>query len=241
MRRLVDRVDEAIFARFPEYVRAVVIAWDVDNTSRDPEIAMRLSEATLQAQHIVARQGVTTHAHVAAWRKAYKAFGMWDGRSYSAVEALARRARSGKPVRRINPLVDLMNTLSLLHFVPVGGDDVERIQGNVALRQATGEEVFVPFNSEEQVSPPAGEVIYVDDAGRVMCRKWNWRQGRFTAITPQTRTALCNVDILPPLSQEDGARLVAQLAEWIEVFLGGRTATALITASTPQVELTCPG
>ncbi|MDQ7028363.1 MAG: phenylalanine--tRNA ligase beta subunit-related protein [Ardenticatenia bacterium] len=240
MRVLVDGVDEAIFARFPEYVRAVVIAWNVDNTSSDPEIGKRLSEATMRAQQIVAQQGLTMHPHIVAWRKAYKAFGMWDGRSYSAVEALARRARSGKPVRRISPLVDLMNTLSLLHFVPVGGDDVEQIQGNVTLRPATGAEVFVPFNSEEHVFPPAGEVVYVDDAGRIMCRKWNWRQGRFTAITPQTSVALCNVDVLPPLSRADGALFAAQLAEWIEVFLGGQTATALITASTPQVELTCP-
>lgn len=239
MRVFLDRVDEEIFAHCPAYIRAVVVACDIDNTVEDPEIEVRLSEAVLQAQRVIARKGVTSHPHIVAWRQAYKAFGMWDGSSYSAIEALARRVRQGKSIRRINPLVDIMNMFSLLHFVPVGGDDIERVQGNVTLRPATGQEVFVPFNSDTPEHPPPGEVIYVDDAGQVLCRKWNWRQGKATAITPSTRMALCNIDILPPLSLQDAERLVAELAEWIEVFLGGQVRTGLLTASNPSTEITC--
>ncbi len=239
MRRLEDWVDEEIFARCPEYIRAVVVACGLDNTNADLEIEVRLSEAVLQAQQVIAAQGLTTHPHIAAWRQAYKAFGMWDGSSYSSIEALARRARNGKAPRRINPLVDLMNMFSLVHFVPVGGDDIERVHGNLVLRRATGSEVFVPFNRDTPEHPPAGEVIYVDEANQVLCRKWNWRQGKATAITPHTRAALCNIDILPPLSHEDAKRLVDELAEWIDVFLGGQVTTALLTASNPCAEITC--
>ncbi len=239
MIKLQDCVDEEIFARCPGYIRAVVVACGLDNTGTDQEIDVRLSEAVLQAQRIIATQGLTTHPHITAWRQAYKAFGMWDGSSYSSIEALARRARNGRTPPRINPLVDLMNMFSLLHFVPVGGDDIEQVEGNVVLRLATGNETFVPFNGKTPEHPPSGEVVYVDSAGQVLCRKWNWRQGKVTAITPQTRVALCNIDILPPLSHEDAKRLVDELAEWIDVFLGGQVSTALLTASNPCVEITC--
>ena len=38
-------------------------------------------------------------------------------------------------------------------------------------------------------SPEPGEVIWRDDLG-VTCRRWNWRQGRRTAITATTTSAV---------------------------------------------------
>ncbi len=42
-----------------------------------------------------------------------------------------------------------------------------------------------------------GEVVWRDDAG-VTCRRWNWRQGRRTALTEATRRAFFVFDALAP-------------------------------------------
>lgn len=45
--------------------------------------------------------------------------------------------------------------------------------------------------------PEIGEVVWRDDAG-VTCRRWNWRQGRRTALTEESTTALFIIDALAP-------------------------------------------
>lgn len=59
--------------------------------------------------------------HVAAWREAYRAFGAKPKRTRHSLEALLRRAPSGLP--RVNRLTDCYNAVSVLHQIPVGGED----------------------------------------------------------------------------------------------------------------------
>jgi DNA/RNA-binding domain of Phe-tRNA-synthetase-like protein len=58
---------------------------------------------------------------VASWREAYRAFGAKPQRTRSSLEALLRRASSGLP--RVNRLTDIYNAISVLHQIPLGGDD----------------------------------------------------------------------------------------------------------------------
>ena len=44
-------------------------------------------------------------------------------------------------------------------------------------------------------------IVWCDDAG-VTCRRWNWRQGRRTRLTPSTTTALFVLDALDPMTDE---------------------------------------
>ena len=65
--------------------------------------------------------------HVAAWREAYRAFGAKPQRTRNSLEALLRRVPSGLP--RVNRLTDVYNAVSVLHAVPVGGEDLDRYVG----------------------------------------------------------------------------------------------------------------
>ena len=49
-----------------------------------------------------------------------------------------RRAESGLP--RVNRLTDIYNALSVLHQVPIGGEDLSRYSGSPRLARATGDE-----------------------------------------------------------------------------------------------------
>ena len=61
--------------------------------------------------------------HVAAWREAYRAFGAKPQRTRNSLEALLR-APSGLP--RVNRLTDCCNAVSVLHQIPIGGEDLTR-------------------------------------------------------------------------------------------------------------------
>jgi DNA/RNA-binding domain of Phe-tRNA-synthetase-like protein len=164
--------------------------------------------------------------HMVAWRDAYTAFGSKPSRTRNSAEALAKRALTEAGLPRINVLVDLYNAISVAHLVPVGGEDLDRIQGGMRLVRATGTEDFVTVaGGEETVEhPDAGEVVWCDDAG-VTCRRWNWRQGPRTRLTEQTTSAIFLLECLSPMTAAESETAGAELVELLEKFSPGARIT----------------
>jgi DNA/RNA-binding domain of Phe-tRNA-synthetase-like protein len=137
--------------------------------------------------------------HVAAWRDAYRSFGAKPQRTRNSLEALLRRAETGLP--RVNRLTDVYNAVSVLHQVPLGGEDLTRYVGAPHLVRATGHEPFDTMADGIDVveHPDAGEVVWRDDSG-VTCRRWNWRQARRTQLRDDTTAALFILDALAPMT-----------------------------------------
>jgi DNA/RNA-binding domain of Phe-tRNA-synthetase-like protein len=231
-----DIVDRDIFGYFPDYVRAIVVAKGIENAGQQPEVEKMLRRAEAGCEALFAQESLTTHPRIASWRGAYRVLNMGPGKNYSSVESLARRARGGSSLPYISTLVALMNGFSLKHLVPCGGDDLDCAQGNLILRLAAGEERFVPLGAEEVSHPKPGEAVYVDER-QVLCRRWNWRQGDGTKITPTSRNVLINIDCLPPVDADEAKRLAAELAEIVERHCGGSVRHHLLGISEPSVEI----
>ena len=194
-------VDAAVFALRPDY-RAMLVA--VDGVVPGP--SDETSDAVLQEAEATAREGfrdrpVEQLPHVAAWREAYRAFGAKPQRTRNSLEALLRRAESGLP--RVNRLTDLYNAISVLHQVPLGGEDLAHYAGAPQLLRATGREPFDTVGNGLAVieHPDPGEVVWCDDAG-VTCRRWNWRQARRTQLGDHTTSALFILDALDPMADD---------------------------------------
>jgi len=169
--------------------------------------------------------------HMAAWREAYTAFGAKPSRTRNSAEALAKRALSEAGLPRINVLVDLYNAISVAHLIPVGGEDLDRIEGGMRLVRAAGDEDFVTVAGGEKAveHPDAGEVVWRDEAG-VTCRRWNWRQGPRTRLTEQTTSGLFLLESLAPMPVREVAEAAAELAELLEKFSPG----ARVAVGAPQ-------
>jgi DNA/RNA-binding domain of Phe-tRNA-synthetase-like protein len=197
-----SRIDPAVAALRPDY-RVMLIA--VDGIVPGP--SDRSSEALLKDAETTARSMLRDRPpeelpHVAEWRDAYRAFGAKPQRTRNSLEALLRRAMSGLP--RVNRLTDIYNAVSVLHQVPLGGEDLTRYVGAPQLVRATGDETFDTVADGIVVidQPDPGEVVWRDDTG-VTCRRWNWRQGRRTQLSEDTVRALFILDALEPMT--DGA------------------------------------
>ena len=226
-------VDAAVFALRPDY-RVLLLAVD----GLPPGPGDQDSDALLAAAEAAAREALDGGPaeqlpHVAAWREAYRAFGAKPQRTRNSLEALLRRAGSGLP--RVNRLTDCYNAISVLHQIPLGGEDLTRYAGPPRLIRAAGDELFDTVADGATVieHPEPGEVVWCDEAG-VTCRRWNWRQARRTQLSDGTTTALFILDALDPVTDEalDAAAddLTTQLAR-----LGPdvRAARRLLTASPP--------
>ena len=188
-------VDAAVFALRPDY-RALLVA--VDGLEPGPSNAA--GDALLQRAETFVHQAfqgsrIEQLPHIAEWREAYRAFGAKPQRTRSSVEALTRRAATGLP--RVDRLTDTYNAISVLHQLPIGGEDLAAYCGAAQLVRATGTEPFDTATNGFAVVeyPDPGEVVWCDDTG-VTCRRWNWRQARRTRLNEHTTAALFILDAL---------------------------------------------
>jgi DNA/RNA-binding domain of Phe-tRNA-synthetase-like protein len=233
------RIDEAVAALRPDY-RALLIAVDglvsTGETLARPETQQLLARAEASAADLLATMPVEDVPHVAAWRDAYRAFGAKPQRTRNSLEALLRRTGDGLP--RVNPLTDTYNAISVLHQVPLGGENLDAYVGAPQLIRATGTEAFDTVADGERVldHPDAGEVVWCDDAG-VTCRRWNWRQGLRTQLTPQTTAALFILDALAPMTDQALTTAGQDLVHHLRRLAPGvRVATRLVATGTPRWE-----
>ena len=207
-------------ALFPEYTRCLVVVEKMDNHGEHPDVADMLLRAAERVRADAAlAANPAAHFRLAAWRDAFRRFGAKPADTRPALESLVRRVLKGDDIPYINTAVALMNALSLNHLLPCGGDDLHRVMGDFGLRLARGDEAFTPFIGGEVEHPSPGEVILADDAS-VMCRRWIWRQGDQTKITPDTTSVAINVDIFPPATVAEGEAAAGELVARLERFCG---------------------
>jgi DNA/RNA-binding domain of Phe-tRNA-synthetase-like protein len=126
--------------------------------------------------------------------------------------------------------------ISVLHLLPIGGEDLTRYVGAPRLIRAGGTEPFdtVVDGATAIEHPEAGEVVWCDDEG-VTCRRWNWRQARRTQLHDDTSAALFILDALDPMSDGELAAAADALTSHLSR-LGAeiRVARRLIDAGTPH-------
>ncbi|MCX4510577.1 phenylalanine--tRNA ligase beta subunit-related protein [Streptomyces sp. NBC_01619] len=222
-----DEVRELV----PGFTHLVVEVHGLVNGPSDEASSALLDEAARRLAERLGDRAPHEDPHMAAWREAYGAFGAKPSRTRNSAEALARRALTDAGLPRINLLVDAYNAISVAHLIPVGGEDLDRIQGGMRLVRATGEEPFVTVaGGEETVEhPEAGEIVWCDDAG-VTCRRWNWRQGPRTRLTEESVNAIFLLESLAPMTTGELEGAGAELAESLEKLSPG----ARITVRTPE-------
>ena len=231
-----DVITPEIFEKCLAYIRGVVIARGVDNRGEHADLVAMMRQVEAAAAQDESLKEIKSHPRLASWRQAYTDFDVNPNKFYSSIESLARRGRRGDQLPYISTLVCLFNYFSLKHMVPSGGDDLKSVDGDLHLTIAKGNEPFIPFNGTETEYPAPGEVIYVDNS-RVMCRRWNWRQGDQTKLMPETTDVAINIDCLPPVSPAEAANITEELAGLVERFCGGRTTCVMLDKDHPGAEV----
>lgn len=234
--KLIYRIADEVFARFPGYVRGVVLAFGVQNRQSPPELVAMLREAEAHVRRQLNPDKIAEHPRIAPWREAYRAFGAKPSEFRPSMEALARRVVKEQELPSINALVDIGNVLSLRHLVPTGGHAIDGLTQDISLRFATGKETFIPFGSEEVEHPLPGEVIFAE-GDTVLTRRWTWRQANHT-LTVLTTTAIeYNVDGLPPVPLMEVEQICQEVGELVVRFCGGRARYEILSREHPALEL----
>jgi len=231
------RVTDGIFDAFPDVVLGVVTAHGIEISGEDAAVLQRLRDEEERVRRSLAGAQIAEHPHVAPWRAAYRAFGAKPKDHPSSIENLLRRVLKGHALPHVNTLVDAYNAVSLRWLVPVGGEDLGAVRGDVLLAFAGDSEPAVLLLGEPEARAPyPGEVIYKDDAG-ALCSRWNRKEADRTKLTAATRHAFLVIEGLPPVGREHVAAAAEDLAGLVRTACGGRVATALLDRNRSEVAL----
>jgi DNA/RNA-binding domain of Phe-tRNA-synthetase-like protein len=230
-------ITDVIFDDFPDVVLGVVIAHNIDNSQDREEITglLRAAESALPAKF--GDMPVIQHPYIAPWRDAYRKFGAKPKDYPSSIENLTRRVLNGATIGHINNLVSLYNTISLRYILPVGGEDADKILGDVILARAGDHEPAIRLlgEKEERAAHP-GEILYKDEAGAI-CSRWNWKEADRTKLTKETRNAFLVIEALPPVTRDTVETAIRELADLVKHFCGGTISTAFLDKENRVVKL----
>ncbi|MGQ9645723.1 MAG: B3/B4 domain-containing protein [Thermodesulfobacteriota bacterium] len=235
MKRVRFSIQKELFDLFPGLTIGVVVAMGVDNTRPSGEVDPLLSHAIEEMKKNFVAEKVQDHPKIKPWRIAFSKLGVSGSKFPSSIESMARRILKGDPFPRINPLVDLYNSLSLKYLVPMGGHDLDTVEGNLHLGFAEGWEPFTPMGGGQTVIVPKGELVYRDERD-VLTRNWVWRQCEKDKTTERTKNIFIPIDVLEEVGKEKAEEIVLELQSLIPRYLGGKIFSSNLNLEVPVVE-----
>lgn len=230
-------IADIIFDEYPDLILGIVTAHNIDNLQDKAEITEMLRQAEAALSGKFGSTPVIEHPYIATWREAYRKFGAKPKDYPSSVENLTRRVLNGATIGHINNLVSLYNTISLRHILPVGGEDLDKIVGDVLLTRAGNDEPAVFLLGEKEArAPRAGEIIYKDEVGAI-CRRWNWKEADRTKLTQETKNAFLVIETLPPVPRDTVEIAIRELADLVQQYCGGTVSTVFLDKDNREVKL----
>lgn len=229
-------VDEEIFRRYPGTSIGVAIVRGIDNFGNDARIDQLMRDEEIRIRASFESDTLSQDPRINSWRKVYSSFGAKPKDAKSSVENLYKMVTRGIDIRRINKLVDIYNYICLKHMVPVGGEDVDKIAGNLKLTIAADEKPVQLLGDASPEAPKNGEVIYKDEDSTI-CRRWNWRECDRTKLTAETKNAVLVIEGVHPVNHQDIYNAVNELSSNIEKFCGGKAEFDILNAEKLEIDL----
>ena len=228
-------IQKEIFDILPDLTIGMVVAKGVDNTHPSKEIDDLLAKAVEEVKKNFVGDKAQEHPRIKPWRTAFSKLGISGSKFPSSIESMARRILKGDPFPKINPLVDLYNSVSLRFLVPMGGHDLDTLEGNIHLRFTEGWEPFTPMGGGETVTVPKGELVYRDDR-EVLTRNWVWRQCEKDKTTEKTKNIFIPMDVLGEVGRGRADEIILELSQLIPRYLGGTLFPDILTSDKPSIE-----
>ncbi len=229
-------ISNEILEKYPNLNIALVVAKGIENAGDNEKITAMLREAEKEIRENYDSETLSQQPKIKSWRETYSSFGAKPKKYRCSVENLYRMVLDGVELRHINKIVDIYNYISIKHMLPAGGDDLDKVDGNITLGFAKGDEQFTELNSDETKNPKEGEVIYSDDK-EVLCRRWNWRECDKSKMTENTKNVAIVIEGLPPFTAGEIRSISDELAALVREHCGGIVEIHILGNENPSAEI----
>ncbi len=223
-------INKKLFDNYENLKVGVIVCHNVNNKKKI-NINDKYNEIKSSTKEKFSNIELAEYPIIHKWREVYKSFG--EKKARSSIEALIRRTVNGKEIPNINPIVDIYNMLSLKYELPVGGEDLSKINGDIELTYATGNETFIELGSNEEEKVNENEIVYrFNDT--VICRNFDYRESDITKLTENTTDCVLVIESILDSELDEALN---ELSELIEKELTAKTEINILTKENNEFEI----
>ena len=137
-----------------------------------------------------------------------------------AAEALIRRILAGKPVPRINTLVDAYNLASIKTSIALAAFDQTKLRGKLLMRPAEPGEAFLGIGMDSAMQLRGGEVVITDNEKLIAV--YPYRDAETSKVTETTSDLILMMCGCPGIEEASLIQAGQVAAELVLKFCGGR-------------------
>ena len=222
-----------IWQAFPKLVPGVLA---VQGIRADVDVGSQVAAYERVAADRLSSGPESDLVEIQAWRRSFAQMGLKPTQYRSASESLLRRFRKEGALPHLHPLIDLCNAVSLAFAIPIAVFDVDRLEGDLEVRHATGTETFETFSGQIE-HPETGEVIFADDAGHAHARRWCHRQSAQSAVRDTTSSVLIVAEAMHDDAAADIPRLLATLSPKVSRTWSVPTTAIILRSASPMFDV----
>jgi len=230
-------IEQNIITMFPDLRIGIVTARGLDNVGSNEEVELIKQSAAVALRQNLSTEDLSQHPYILAWRETYRRFGTKPKDHRPTAEALLRRILRDGSIPTISKAVDLYLAVEAEFYLPIGGYDLDKVEGDIALRLSSGDEPFTPIGAlKAEETTYAGEVIYADSS-KVLTRRWNYRDCDAAKVTPESiNLALFCEAPLPEIPTDHLMKCIDRLTEYLRRFCGGSISAHFVEAQGQQIQ-----
>ena len=155
-----------------------------------------------------------------AYRDFFWSLGVDPTKTRPAAEALIRRLLHGKPLPKINTLVDAYNLASIKTEIAIAAFDFDKIRGELMMRYAERGEEFLGIGMKTPMRLEGKEIVISD--GEKLLAVYPYRDAEDTKVTEATRNVLLLFCGVPGISMQNLLEAKNLTLDFVTKFCGGR-------------------
>lgn len=213
--------DPKIKIDFPNLSGFAIRGYRLSNSPADVGLAALYQEEQARVKQKIGTGALSEIPSLIGWRSAFRKFGVDPTQYRCAAEALLRRLQKKGDIPTINIVVDCCNLISIRYALPVAAIDLKQVIGKVTVKYSDGHEHFNPLGEDQPGPPDPGEVIFIDEVGLVLARRWCWRQSVESAAGLSTSEVLITIEAQDVACGDIIDQAGMELIHLLEKYVGG--------------------
>ncbi|MBN1618208.1 tyrosine--tRNA ligase [Candidatus Dojkabacteria bacterium] len=213
------RIDKNLLSEFPDLSIGLLLVENIDNTKAKNDTYQLLWQ--IIEENAVRYRDLTLNAieNISSWNNAFTKIGINSNEIYPSHKALIKRVIEHNEIPNVNPLVNIYNYISIKYALPLGGHNLDAIDGDITVGQNTGKLKFSPIGKSTQEDVPENEIAYFDNKD-ILTRNWVWRQSDKSKTMENTQNILIPIDNIGNISSQELSKIILELKSIIEKYLG---------------------
>lgn len=193
-------IDSELKTRFPDLDALTLDIQGVTIKKKDAELENFKQEVSDNIRNDYTLESVKDHPTFRAYRTFFWGIGIDPTKIRPAAEALTRRILAGKPLPRINTLVDAYNLASIKTRIALATFDADKLEGKILMRFAEENEQIVGIGMDKPFVMKGGEIVLSDE--KKLIAVYPYRDADNTKVTESTKNVSIVVCGVPGISKE---------------------------------------